>query len=296
MSGASLRAVYSNNGARGKSYAMRFGANYASSDYEEILNDKDVDAIIISSRHKEHAAQAIAALNAGKHVFIEKPMAITIKECQAIYRAVQTSGKQLMVGFNRRFAPYYVEIKKHLKNRTSPMVVSTRMNSPGIEKGWAAEAGQGGVVVGEGCHFVDLMYWLTESEPVSVSAYGFGEHNVAATLKFADGSIGNFIYTVVGSESSGGELVEVFAPGFAATTEDFKRLVVKKKSAQPRSRLFAAKGYDAQLESFVKSLKQGSETEVTAIDGTRATLGCLLMLESVRTGEPCEFNLDEILG
>jgi predicted dehydrogenase len=250
---------------------------------------------LIASRHKEHAAQAIAALDAGKHVFIEKPMAITIEECQQIYRAVERSGKQLMVGFNRRFAPYYVEIKKQLKNRTGPMVVSTRMNSPGIENGWAAEPAQGGVVVGEGVHFVDLMYWLTESEPVSVSAYGFGEHNVAATLKFADGSIGNFIYTVVGSESSGGELVEVFAPGVGATTEDFKRIAVKRKSVEPRSRLFAAKGYDAQLESFVKSLKRGSKTEITAIDGTRATLGCLLILEAARTGEPMEFNLDEIL-
>jgi isochorismate hydrolase len=140
------------------------------------------------------------------------------------------------------------------------------------------------------------MYWLTESEPVSVSAYGFGEHNVAATLKFADGSIGNFIYTVVGSESSGGELVEVFAPGIGATTEDFKRIVVKRKSPEPRSRLFAAKGYDAQLESFVKSLKTGTKTEITAIDGVRATLGCLLILEAARTGEAQEFNLGEILS
>lgn len=296
ISGASLQAVYSNSGARGKSYAMRFGANYATSDFAEILNDADVDAIIIASRHKEHAAQAVAALDAGKHVFIEKPMAVTIEECQQIYQAVERSGKQLMVGFNRRFAPYYVEIKNQLKNRTSPMVVSTRMNSPGIENGWAADDAQGGVVLGEGCHFVDLMYWLVESEPVSVSAYGFDKHNVAATLKFADGSIGNFIYTVVGSETSGGEMVEVFAPGIGATTEDFKRIVVKRKSVTPRSRFFAAKGYEAQLESFVKSLKEGRETEITAIDGTRATLGCLLMLESVRTGEACEFNLDEILS
>ncbi len=116
-----------------------------------------------------------------------------------------------MVGFNRRFALYYVEMKNNLKGRTSPMVVSCRMNSPGIENGWAADAAQGGVVLGEGCHFIDLMYWLTESEPVSVSAYGFGEHNISATLKFADGSIGNFIYTVVGSESSGGENFDHFA-------------------------------------------------------------------------------------
>ncbi len=295
INGAKLQAVYSNRGAQGKAYAMRFDANYHTSDYNEILNDKDVDVVLISSRHSAHAREAIAALNAGKHVFIEKPMAITIEECQEIYQAVQKSGKRLMVGFNRRFAPYYTEMKQLIKNRTSPIVVSTRMNSPGIEKGWAAEPGQGGVVLGEGCHFIDLMYWLTESEPVSVSAFGFHEHNVSATFKFADGSIGTFIYTVVGSESSGGELVEVFSQGVAASTEDFKRLVVKKKDRKGRSKFFADKGYDEQLESFVNSLKSGNETEITAIDGTRATLGCLLMLESVRTGEPCEFNLDEIL-
>jgi predicted dehydrogenase len=291
----SLQAVYSNSGARGKSYAMRFNANYATSDFNVILNDKDIDAILITSRHKEHAQQSIAALNAGKHVFIEKPMAITIKECRSIYKAVQSSGRRLMVGFNRRFAPFYVDMKKILKGRTSPMVVSALMNSPGIENGWAAETGQGGVVIGEGCHFIDLMYWLTESEPVTVTAYGFGEHNVAATLKFADGSIGNFIYTVVGSEASSGEKVEVFAPGVSVMSENFKTLVVKKKKREVRSKFFAAKGYQELLESFVNSLKNGTETDITVIDGARATLGCLLILESVRTGKAQEFNLDMIL-
>lgn len=296
IAGANLHAVYSNRGAQGKSYAMRFGAKYSTSDYEQILSDADVDVILISSRHKEHAQQAIDALTAGKHVFIEKPMAVTIEECRQIYRAVQQSGKRLMVGFNRRFAPYYVEMKREISKRTSPAVISTRMNSPGIENGWAAEKAHGGVVLGEGCHFIDLMYWLLESEPVSISAYGFGEHNVAATLKFADGSIGNFIYTVVGSATSGGEMVEVFAPGVNVLSEDFKRIVIKKNKREARSKFFAAKGYQEQLESFVRSLRSGTETAVTAIDGARATLGCLLMLESVRTGEALEFNLDEILS
>lgn len=296
IAGAKLHAVHSNSGARGKSYAMRFGANYASSDLNEILNDQDVDAVIIATRHNQHAQQAIAALNAGKHVFIEKPMAVTLEECRQIYEAVQTSGKRLMVGFNRRFAPYYLEMKSHLKNRTSPMVVSTRMNSPGIEMGWAAEKSQGGVVLGEGCHFVDLMFWLTESEPVSVSANAIGEHNIAATFKFEDGSIGTFIYTVVGSEASSGEMVEVFAPGVSVLSEDFKRLVVKKQKRDARSKFFAAKGYTEQLESFVKSIKSGAETAITAVDGTRATLGCLLMLEAARTGEAQTFNLSEVLN
>ncbi len=295
IDGASLHAVLSNSGARGKSYAKRFGAAYASSDYEQILQDPDIDAVIIATRHKEHAQQTIDALNAGKHVFIEKPMAITLEECRAITDAVESSGKQLMVGFNRRFAPFYAEMKKNLAGRKSPVVISTRMNSPGIENGWAADASQGGVFLGEGCHFIDLMYWLLDSEPVSVSAYGFDGHNIASSIKFADGSIGNLIYTVVGSETSGGELVEVFAPGVGLSTEDFKRLAVKKKSVKESSKFFAAKGYDAQLASFVKSLKQGKETEITVRDGFRATLGCLRILESVQTGRPVEIDLDEAM-
>lgn len=296
LDGARLHAVHSNSGARGKSYGLRFGATYAASDYNQILGDADIDAVIIATRHKEHAGQAIDALNAGKHVFIEKPMAITLDECRAINTAVQKSGKRLMVGFNRRFAPDYAEIKKRLASRRSPAVISVRMNSPGIQNGWAAEADQGGVVVGEGCHFVDLMYWLLDSEPVSLSAHGFDKHNVAATFKFADGSIGNFIYTVVGSETSGGEMVEVHAPGIAMHSEDFKGLIVKGKTRNRTSRYFAAKGYDAQLASFVKSLRSGLETEITVRDGARATLGCLLMLEAAETGEPRDFKLDELLG
>ena len=295
ITGAKLHAVHSNSGARGKSYAMRFGASYASSDVNEILNDPDIDAILIASRHKDHAPQIIDALNAGKHVFVEKPMAVTIDECRAISSAVESSGKRLMVGFNRRFAPYYAAMKKELSSRSGPAVVSVRMNSPGIQNGWAAEDGQGGVVLGEGCHFVDLMYWLLDSEPVSVSAYGFDGHNVAASFKFADGSIANFIYTVVGSESSGGEMVEVFAPGLGLTTEDFKSLTVKKKARKTSSKFFAAKGYDDQLASFVKSLKEGTETKITVRDGVRATLGCLLILDSIQSGMPCKFDLDEAM-
>lgn len=296
ISGAKFHAVCSNGGARGKSYALRFSANYASSDYKDILKDEQVDVVLIASRHQDHAEQAVEALNAGKHVFIEKPMALSIEECQAVNDAVKSSGRRLMVGFNRRFAPFYAEMKKHLSGYTGPIAISARMNSPGIENGWAADPAQGGVVLGEGCHFIDLMYWLTGSEPVSVSAYGFGEHNIAATLKFANGSIGNFIYTVVGSDSSGGEMVEVFAPGISLLTEDFKSLTVKKKTRKKTSKWFAAKGYQQQLESFVQSLRNGLETESTVVDGTRATLGALLILESVRTGKTQDFDLANILS
>ena len=172
LSGVGLRAVYSAAGVRGKSYALRFGAAYACSEYEEVLRDAEVDAVLIASRNQHHAAQSLAALRAGKHVFVEKPMALTAEECSELCAAVEESGKQLTVGFNRRFAPFYRELKENLERRNSPAVVQCRINSPGISGSyWMADPAIGGAILGEACHFIDLMYWLLDSEPVSVSAY-----------------------------------------------------------------------------------------------------------------------------
>jgi predicted dehydrogenase len=300
ISGVSLRAVHSASGARGKSYAERFGAAYSSSDYEEILRDPEIDVVLIVTRHEHHFAQALAALQAGKHVFIEKPMALTDEECRQLNQAVRETGKQLTVGFNRRFAPFYVEQKKLLSRRTSPAVVNCRMNSPGLVGSfWAADPTFGGAILGEGCHFVDLMYWLLDSEPVNVSAYclptgkqdPIGENNMVASFRFADGSIGNLTYCTVGSKTSGGEHVEVFA-----SAEDFKRLTVKGGVRRTSKRLWGEKGYAAQLEAFVEGLRAGRRPDVTVRDGARATVACLRMLESARTLSPCTIDLDAVLG
>ena len=305
VSGANLHAVYSSSGARGKSYALRFGANYACSDYEEMLNDSDIDVILISSASHHHARETIAALNAGKHVFVEKPMAVSIEECREIYKAVEENQKQVCVGFNRRFAPYYLEMKANLKGRMNPMIVTTRMNSPGMKGDfWGGDPKYGGATVGEGCHFIDLMYWLTESEPIQVTAQSLpigneeplGINNITASIKFADDSIGNFLYTTIGSETSGGELVEVFANGVGVTSQDFKTIQVKKSSEKKRSRHFAAKGYEKQMETFIEDIRQGRNCQVSALDGARATIVCLKIIESAKTGEPIDIDLGELLA
>ncbi|HYY97738.1 MAG TPA: Gfo/Idh/MocA family oxidoreductase [Pyrinomonadaceae bacterium] len=305
ISGARLRGVYSASGARGKTYARRFGADYCASDYDEVLRDAEVGAVLIASRNQHHAAQSLAALRAGKHVFVEKPMALTDEECRELARAVEESGKQLTVGFNRRFAPYYVEQKKQLKRRTGPAVVNCRVNSPGISGSyWMADPAIGGAILGEACHFVDLMYWLLESEPVEVTAYSLptgqkepiGENNLVASFRFADGSIGSLTYCTVGSKTSGGERVEVFAQGLGVATEDFKRLTVSAGLRRTHSRWWGEKGYGAQLESFVGRVREGKEPEVTVRDGARATVGCLRMLESARMLRPVALDLDAVLG
>jgi predicted dehydrogenase len=300
MQNAALRAIHSASGARGKSYAVRFGAQYCSTDYEEILKDEAIDAVLIASRNQHHAAQSLAALRAGKHVFVEKPMALTADECDEICQAVNESGRQLTVGFNRRFAPYYRAMKKVVVQRTGPAVVACRVNSPGISGSyWMADPSIGGAILGEACHFVDLMWWLLESEPVSVSAYSLptgrgepiGQNNLAASFHFSDGSVGNLTYCTVGSRTSGGERVEAFGAGWAVFTEDFKRLEVRTGVRRSTWRIWPEKGYRAQLEAFLNGIREGHNPEVTVYDGARATLLCLAMLESARQGTSCEIGL-----
>ncbi len=299
LPGVELRAVYSAAGVRGKSYALRFGAAYCCSEYEEILKDPRIDAVLIASRNQHHAAQSLAALGAGKHVFVEKPMALTAEECRQLCAAVSQSGRQLTVGFNRRFAPFYRGLKDSLLRRNAPAVVQCRINSPGISGSyWMADPAIGGAILGEACHFIDLMYWLLDSEPVSVSAYGLptgkadpiGENNLAASFRFADGSIGNLTYCTVGSKTSGGERVEVFAQGVGAYVEDFKRLGVHKGMQHSRSCLWPDKGYAAQMADFIEAVRKGRPPAVTVYDGVRATLGCLAMMESAKQQGPVEIS------
>jgi predicted dehydrogenase len=303
-SGIRLVAVHSSNGPRGKSYAQRFGAQYCASDYQEILTDPNVDAVVIVSRNPQHAAQSLAALRAGKHVFVEKPMALTEEECRDIYRAVQDTGKQISVGFNRRYAPSYAAMKKQLAKRTGPAVLSCRINSPGISGSyWMADPENGGAILGEACHFVDLMYWLLESEPVEVSAFTLptgkkdpiGENNMVASFRFADGSIGNLTYCTVGSRTSAGERVEAFAPGLGAFAEDFKRSELRTSAVRKSSTWFAEKGYADQLQAFFRALSQSKTPDVNVRDGVRATVGCLRMIESASTLSPCMIDFEAAL-
>jgi len=305
ISGVRLRAIHSSSGARGKSYAMRFGAEYCASDYEEILKDPKIQAVVIVSRNPLHAPQALAALRAGKHVFLEKPMALTEDECRELWTAVEDSGKHLAVGFNRRFAPSYVALQKQLAGRAGPAVLNCRVNSPGISGSyWMADPSMGGAILGEACHFVDLLYWLLGSEPVAVSAFSLptgkkdpiGENNLVASFRFADGSVGNLTYCTVGSRTSGGERVEAFAPGIGATAEDFKRVTVRTSVARKTITWFAEKGYEAQMRSFFAALKRSQPPAVTVRDGARATVACLRMLESARTLAPCSIDLDGVLA
>jgi predicted dehydrogenase/threonine dehydrogenase-like Zn-dependent dehydrogenase len=298
-----LRAVQSGGGVRAKSYGTRFGAEYASTDLNEVLADKAIDGVLVTSRNQYHASQSIAALRAGKHVFVEKPMAITEAECHDVLRAVAETGCQLTVGFNRRFAPYYQAARREVRTRSGPVVINCRVNSPGIANGyWMADPAIGGAILGEACHFIDLMYWMLDSEPVQVAAYSLppeqkepaGENNLAATIRFADGSVATLAYSTVGSKTSNGERVEIFGQGFGVMTEDFKRLRIARGMRRESSKIWPDKGYGSQMQSFVQCIRDGKPQEISALDGARASLVCVRIMESCRTGLPLAINMDSL--
>ena len=302
--GVKLEAIHSASGARGKGYAQRFKARYCTTDYADILKDLNIQLVAIASRNQYHAKQALAALRAGKHVFVEKPMCLTEQECIDLHRAVAESGKQLTVGFNRRFAPYYLRLKAEVVKRSGPAVINCRVNSPGISGSyWMADPSAGGAILGEACHFVDLMYWLLESEPVSVAAYSLptgkrdpiGENNLVASFRFADESIANFTYCTVGSMTSGGERVEVYARGLGAISEDFKVLKIGGGLSRSHTKFWPDKGYKPQMERFVEAIREGRSPDVTVVDGIRSTIGCLKMLESARLGQPLVLDVGHIV-
>ena len=302
--GVSLHAVFSSSGARGNTFARRFGASYFCSDYNEILQDPEIDVVMILSRNQHHFSQTLEALRAGKHVFVEKPMALTEDECRELYRAVVETGKQLSVGFNRRFAPFYRKLKQSIIGRTSPAVINCRVSSPGISGTyWMADPSIGGAILGEAVHFIDLMYWLLESEPISVSAYSLprsknepvGENNMAATFNFADGSVGTLSYSTLGAARAAGERVEVFAKGVTGVVENFNKLKIISSSTRNYSTFWAHKGYKAQLQSFVQSIVNSESPLVTVRDGTRATASCIQMLHSAETHTARAINIETLL-
>src|SRR5205823_5235663 len=157
------------------------------SDYNEILGDANVKVVVIASRNQQNAAQPLAALREGKHVFLEKPMALSVEDCGELVNGVPELGGKLTIGLIVGFLASYVGLKKQLIKRSGPAVLNVRVNSPGITgEYWMADPAIGGAILGEACHFVDLMYWLLESEPLTVSAFSFpigkkdpiGENNI----------------------------------------------------------------------------------------------------------------------
>jgi predicted dehydrogenase/threonine dehydrogenase-like Zn-dependent dehydrogenase len=237
-SGARLTGIASAAGVSAAHYGRKFGFARATTDAEGLSTAADVDAVVIATRHDSHAHFIVGALQAGKHVFVEKPLATTAADLDAIAAAwaasrAGTTGPLLMVGFNRRFAPQVMRMKSLLANGAKPKSVIVTVNAgPVAAAHWIHDPRVGGGrIIGEGCHFVDLVRFLVgypivdaRLQPLNCSAAGSRDENVAITLGFADGSWGTIHYLANGHAALAKERVEVFCAGRVLQLDNFRRL------------------------------------------------------------------------
>ena len=271
-----VRGVVSATGGSARQAAQALHAGSATTDFAAALALPGVDAVLIATRHNLHAAQSIQALRAGKHVFVEKPLGLDAGECRAVLVEAESAALLCAVGFNRRFSALAIALKQSLDKTIGPKQLSYRVNAGALPADhWLLNpAIGGGRLVGEGCHFFDLLYWLCGSEPVSVAAQAVGAtaDDVACTLKFLDGSVATFVYSALGDARAGKERIEVMAGGGLAILEDFKSLVLSGMPGRSRRLRVADKGHRALLRHFLDAVRGREPLQVSARDGLRAAL------------------------
>lgn len=293
LSNAQLTGICATNGARARAVASKFDFAYCTCDEEQIFSDSSINTIVIATRHHLHAAQVVRALEAGKHVFCEKPLCLNESELGTIRDAyMRAENPCLMIGFNRRFALMAQRMKSFLGRASSPLIMHYRVNAGALPKDhWINDPEQGGGrILSEACHFVDFLSFLCGAMPVAVEAHSFPSHgeDISAVihLEFADRSLGTIHYACNGDRAYSKERVEVFGGSCVAVLDDFRRLdlVHHGKNETVRSRFRQDKGHRGEWQAFAESIRTGSETPIPFDEIVMTTLTTLRIAESLRSG------------
>jgi len=290
-----LRGVVTATGLSARAAGDKHGFAYCTTSADEIWRDDGTNAVVIATRHDAHAHLVIAALEAGKAVFVEKPLCLQESELDSIVSTVdrlRRAGEQplLMVGFNRRFAPATERIRAHFAKTSGPVNVVYRINAGRVPaSSWVASAEEGGGrILGEVCHFVDLCAYLAGAPVHEVSAVrsSAGDDDVMVTLRMAGGSIATIAYLVDGDRSAAKERVEVFGSGAIATIDDFRKATLSSGGTSRRlSGVFSGqdKGHGAEMKAFLTAVRNQADSPIpfeASVNSTRVTFAILRSLES----------------
>ncbi len=279
--------------------ARRFGFGFAASKAETLLDDPVINMIAILTRHHLHSQQIQAAIQAGKHVYCEKPLAINTAELKQIEQMLQGENQPLLtVGFNRRFAPLAQHLKAFVDTRHEPLYMHYRLNANVLPKGhWLLdpEVG-GGRIIGEGCHFIDFLTFLVGESPVEVLTQGlpdggiYSEDNVIMTFRFPDQSLGLVSYLANGDKSFPKEYLEVFFGGQVATLNDWRLLetVAKGRRKVKRHLLRQDKGHSNAWRAFLAAVQGQEELPIPYEQLLGVTRASFAALESLRSGKRVE--------
>ena len=268
-----VAAVLTRRGDRSLDIARRYGAGYAATSYDELLGDPGVDAVLIGTRHNVHAAMVLLALRAGKHVFVEKPLAMNeqeLSEIEAFFADGADDARRplLLTGFNRRFSPLSVQLRNALSEHKTPLMMSYQMNVGYLpEDHWLRTEEGGGRNIGEACHVYDLFTYLTGSAAVDIKTSAIRppddthavNENFCTAITFEDGSIGTLMFTTLGSQDHPKETLHVFVDEVVHSLTDYQKLETFGAGTKAVSRKSISKGHSEELAAFVEAVGGGGE-------------------------------------
>jgi predicted dehydrogenase/threonine dehydrogenase-like Zn-dependent dehydrogenase len=294
--GASMKYVVSSGGLSSTTLAKKYDILKSSTDLNAVLSDPEVDGVVITTQHNLHANMTIQALQAGKHVFVEKPLALNKDELNNIIDVYNTTEKSVTVGFNRRFSPHAQKIRSLIGSKPGLMNIIATMNAGYIPPDvWVhdLESG-GGRIIGEACHYVDLITYFTGSKVVEVSMHAMGQDpaentdNASIHLKYENGSLGVINYFANGNKSYSKERIELYYQGKNLIIDNFRTLDGYGFGKWFGSRILKTKqdkGHHKQFELLTKNWKEGGEPLISfeeIVNTTRATFASIQSLKEGR--------------
>jgi polar amino acid transport system substrate-binding protein len=293
---ADFRSLQTASGVSANNVGKKFGFTRAVSTADEVISDPDVNLVVIGTQHDLHAPLVCQALAAGRDVFVEKPLALNDVELDAVLAAAQNSGSRLMVGFNRRFSPLTRKAKEIFDGHAGPLSILYRVNAGRIPREhWTQDPDKGGGrIIGEVCHFVDLLQYLIGARPVSVFAEAVSGSNAATvnqdsvfiTLRFADGSNGAVAYLADGDAALGKERVEIFGEQKTFVLDDFRRASLYHKGKEEQFTLRAQdKGQADEVKALCAMVLEGQPSPIPLDELAATTRATFRMVDSLRTGE-----------
>jgi len=290
--GVGFRGVSTATGMSAADTAKKYGFAFAATDQGEVLKDKETDLVFVTTRHDMHAAQVRSALEAGKYVFTEKPLAISEDQLSSLTSGLDLS--RVMVGFNRRFSPHAKLLKEYFAKRTLPLVMHYRVNAGSIPRDvWIQDpATGGGRMIGEGCHFIDFMRYVCGAPVVKVQAMCIQTANAAETpedsisvnLQFADGSVGTLEYVALGDTTLPKEVCEIHGEGSTALMENFCKTVCSGKLGKRKLKGKQQKGFAEELAAAVQAVKAGGPMPIARDEIENVTKTTFAVLRAVKSG------------
>lgn len=298
------RVLCSAGGLSATASGKIMGFDVVTADEQEVIHDPQVNVVFSITRHNLHARQVVESLKAGKHVFVEKPLAMTIEELSEIEQTltdIQGTKPLVMVGFNRRFSPFATAVRDFFAPVKSPITVSIRFNAGMIPADhWTQnDLIGGGRIIGEACHAIDLAIYLTGSPVVRVFAESIGGMNAPTitddqcfiTLRHANGSISNIAYLAGGDKSYPKERVEVLGGERLAVIDDFREALLTSRGKPKKIRGIQDKGHRAEVAAFAEALTHGGAAPISWEDLRSTTLASILAVQSLCEGVPLDLPL-----